>query len=86
MPGLKWATDDELTYLTTKVDGFNEIHSEGKARVKNLRKTAYLQEVYDEYEHLFPGRIASMDLPRVGTGGTAAERSNVMIEVGGLKS
>jgi hypothetical protein len=81
MPGLKWATKPELIFLTTKIEEFSSIHSEGKARKKNLAKNLFLSNLYDEFDSLYAGRIKTMDLPRVGTGGTEAERKDVLIEV-----
>jgi hypothetical protein len=82
MPGLKWANDDELLYLTTKLNDFSVvIHSNGKARVKKHAKLEFLNKVYDEYDKLYPGRIASMDLPNIGTQGSLIERKVAMIDV-----
>jgi hypothetical protein len=81
MPGLKWATESELVYLTTKLHGFGSIHSSGKARVRNPKKASYLNDVYQEFDKLFPDRILNMDLPRVGKGGSEQERKVAMIEV-----
>jgi hypothetical protein len=81
MPGLKWATEQELVYLATKLHGFGSIHSTGRARIRNPKKAAYLNDVYDEFEKLFPGRILDMDLPRVGKGGSETERKEAMLDV-----
>jgi hypothetical protein len=81
MPGLKWASEDELLFLNTKVESFLSIHSGGKARVRNPDKAIFLHQVYDEYEELFEGRIASMDLPGCGMGGSEVERKDSMLEV-----
>lgn len=81
MPGIKWATDEEKAFLTTKVGDFAAIYSGGKSRVKNPAKAAFLNETYDEFDSLYPGRISSMDLPRINTGGSEVERRDVMKEV-----
>jgi hypothetical protein len=81
MPGLKWASISELVYLTTKLDGFASVHSIGKARTRNPKKLAYLNDTYDEFDKLFPGSIIAMDLPRVGKGGSQEDRRNAMLEV-----
>ena len=81
MPGLKWATKSEVAFLTTKLDSFSTIHADGKARVKNPKKVSFLKEIYNEFNKRYPGRISNMDLPRVGVGGSEAERKEVMLEV-----
>ena len=81
MPGLKWATESELAFMTTKLDNFSAIHADGKARVKNRKKDSFIKDVYEQFNQHYPGRISSMDLPRVGKGGSEAERKEVMLEV-----
>lgn len=81
MPGIKWATENELLFLTTKVDEYHTIHTGGRARVRNPAKVGYLNEVFEEFEKLFPTRLATMDLPRIGTAGSMKERKEVLIEV-----
>ena len=81
MPGLKWASDDELVFLTTKIEIFDVIRSSGKASKRNPQKIAFLNEVYDEFDKLFPHSISIMDIPNVTASSTIIERKNAMIEV-----
>jgi hypothetical protein len=81
MPGLKWASEDELIFLITKIETYNAIHTSGKARVRNPRKAAFLNEVYDEFDKLFAGSIPKMDLQNITVKSTIDERKKAMIEV-----
>ena len=49
--------------------------------MRNPAKVGYLNEVFEEFEKLFPTRLATMDLPRIGTAGSMKERKEVLIEV-----
>src|ERR1700733_11763866 len=82
MPGTKWtASDVDLAFLLHKVPAYSEVHRTGKARVKNHARDAFLANTVAAYEFKFPGRLASMDLPGIGLGGTPEERRDVFKEV-----
>jgi hypothetical protein len=81
MPGIKWASESELAYLVTKLDGFASVHSIGRARIRNPKKLVYLNDVYNEFDTLFPGSIVNMDLPCVGKEGSQDDRKKAMLEV-----
>jgi hypothetical protein len=83
MGGAKWTSTalGDREWLDTKLLQFAAIRGDGKARKKNPAKDAYLLKVYDEYDKLYPGRIASFNFNGIGTGGTDAERKDTMIKV-----
>lgn len=82
MVGITWTEKDlDLSFMDGRKAEYWIIHNRGTARKNNPEKDAFLEKTYKEYVDTFPGRVEAFNLPKLGTGGTPAERKERTLKV-----